>query len=162
MKGSRKAGVKRSLLACVKKLLWLVISWDTAVWRKTSSEGFYQEVGREANQRLPWLGNITEWTNMNPETVLRTADSRTEWRTVIARAVNSRVKTDEEQWLLGLSSLGSRQMKNSDCYGCQVSDQDRWRTVIASAVNSRIKTDEEQWLLGLSTVGSRQMKNNDS
>jgi len=30
---------------------------------------------------------------------------------MIPRAVNSRVKTDEEQWLLGLSTLRSRQTK---------------------------------------------------
>ena len=101
-------GPYKDLLTTVKKrkLRWYGHITRSTRLAKMILQGTVQGGRRRGRQKKRWEDNVTEWTGLKLDEVLRKAENREEWKTVVARSslvpqrsTRLRDKWSEVKWL---------------------------------------------------------------
>ena len=91
-----KAGVERSLLASVKKrkLLYFghIMRKQGDNLEKEVMQGTTPGSRARGRPRTAWMTNITSWTRLSLEQLLRLTEDRQQWRMMVHEAANPRVE----------------------------------------------------------------------
>jgi len=118
-----KAGTHRQLLANVKarKMTYFghILRKNDVCLEKDLIQGTLPGGRRRGKPRTSWIGNLTSWTTMNMDEMLRSTEDRTGWQQLVRSVTNPRI---EDSWSQVKSSGSILKLRNfTGKYSCMLS-----------------------------------------